>query len=103
MNQTLLDKKRSLSGDELVDALSNFKIADKPPEAEFKRRGKFNRFVIALQNLHPEKAIEIPISYFNGENIDNWRVGLMSCGKRHGVKIGTVIKGRSLFAFKRSY
>ncbi len=89
------------NGKEVVDALNEFEIADKPAESIFRKNGEYTKLIIAIKNLANDKSIKLPISSLRTSNVSNFRAHLQNKGRLIGIKIGTVQKGPYLYIFQR--
>ena len=79
-----------------IEALNDFKVVDKPTDIGYET--PYLKIARACQLLANEKAIELPVSFFNTKN---FKPSISNAGKRIGIKIKTVVKNGVVFIFKR--
>lgn len=81
-----------------IDALTSFKISEKPPESAFKKRGKFDKIILALANLSNEKAIELELDML-GTSPKHFIAALRTSGRKHKLNIHGIEKSGKLFVW----
>lgn len=85
------------------ESLNKFQdqIVDKPEEANFTYKGKWDDLIMAVKNLAKEKSICLVKAQYGIENFKNFRTCIKARARAQKFAIGAVEKGANVYVYRQ--